>query len=298
MTGLTVATQGLTVRFRDTTALDAVTLDLGAGRIHGLLGRNGAGKTTLLSTLASMLPSTSGRVEVDGQDPFERESLMSRICVVREAGDVISDEKVAATLDLHDSVRPTFDRALAEQILDRYEVSTRSKPEALSRGQRSAVAVAIGLASRAPLTMFDEVHLGMDAPSRELFYELLLEQFAEHHGTVILSSHLIHEIEHLLETVTILDRGRVLLSAEADDIRARGMTITGRADLVTTATAGLEVIGVKDLGPTRQATVYGETGDSWAADARELGLEIGPVPLQDLFIHLTGERTHEKEPLR
>lgn len=152
------------------------------------------------------------------------------------------------------------------------------------------MAATIGLASRAPLTMFDEVHLGMDAPSRQLFTDLLLREFAEHPRTIIISSHLIQEIEHLLETVTVLHEGRLLLSAEAEDVRARGLTVTGRADVVDRAVAGLHVIGTRDLGPTREATIFGLTDQTWSTHAGELGLTLGPVPLQDLFIHLTQDR--------
>lgn len=291
MTALALHTTDLTLRYGATTALDAVDLRLGAGRIHGLLGRNGAGKTSLLSLAASLLQPTSGRLEVSGPsgggDPFEREALMEQICLIRESGDVVDDEKIEVTLEIAHLGRPTFDRPYAESILAEFGVSPKAKPGALSRGQRSALGAALGLAARAPLTMFDEVHLGMDAPSRQRFADLLIADFAAHPRTVILSTHLIEEVEPLLETVTILDRGRVLLSAEADDLRGRGWTLTGPVGAVDAAGAGLDVIGVRDLGPTRQVTVYGALDDARADTLQRQGLTVGAVGLQDLFIRLT-----------
>src|SRR5690606_18070107 len=124
-------------------------------------------KTTLLSVLASMRPPSHGTVRVDGEDPFENEALMERICLIRESGDLLMDEKVKVNLDWFELARPTFDRDYAERLLEDFRVGVKRKPQSLSRGQRSAVGVALGLATRAPVTMFDEVHLGMDAPSRQ-----------------------------------------------------------------------------------------------------------------------------------
>ena len=289
MTGYRVSTTDLGVRLGDTRALDDVTLDLAPGRIHGLLGRNGAGKTTLLSVLASLRPPTSGTIAVDGADPFEDEHRMARVCLIRESGDVLPTDRVSHTLDWTQRARPTFDRDYAERLLDMFEIDVTKRAHQLSRGQSSAVGVALGLASRAPLTMLDEVHLGMDAYARQRFYDELIADFAAHPRTIILSSHLITEIETLVETVTILHKGRVLLSEEADDVRARGVTLTGPAAAVDRATAGQHVIGTRELGPTRQATLFGELDDAVLARAEGEGVTVGPVPLQDLVIHLTGD---------
>lgn len=289
--GLPVTTRGLGLDYGSATALDGVDLDLAPGRIHGLLGRNAAGKTTLLSVLASLLPAGRGAVEIGGRDPFEDEERMAQVCLIRESGDVVVDEKLRWNLDLQELCRPGFDRAWADELLSVFGLDPKSKPGRLSRGKRSAFGAVLGLASRAPLTMFDEVHLGMDAPTRQRFTDLLLADFAEHPRTIILSSHLISEIEHLLETVTVLHHGRVLLSAEADDVRRRGLTVTGPAARVDALTAGLTVVNTRDLGPTRQATVFGETDPAVLAAAEREGLQIDAAPLQDLFIHLTEEES-------
>ncbi|MCK0111196.1 ABC transporter ATP-binding protein [Ornithinimicrobium sp. F0845] len=293
MTGYAVHTEALGLSYGRTPALTAITLDLAPGRIHGLLGRNGAGKTTLMSVLASLRRASEGTVRVDGQDPFENEPVMENVCLIRESGDLLTDEKLTTNLNFLEGARPRFDRAYAESLMEDFRLNPRKKPQALSRGQSSAFGAIVGLASRAPLTMFDEVHLGMDAPSRQRFYDELLREFAEHPRTIVLSSHLISEIEHMLETVTILHEGRLLLSGEADDLHSRGATLTGPTAVVDRHVAGLQVVGTRDLGPTRQATVFGELDESALAAATSEGLQVGAVPLQDLFIHLTDTQTEE-----
>lgn len=293
MTGYRVHTEDLAVSYGKSTALTGVSLDLAPDRIHGLLGRNGAGKTTLMSVLASLRRGT-GAVLVDGQDPFENESVMENVCLIRESGDLLLDEKLTTNLSFLEGARPHFDRGYAESLMEVFRLQPRKKPQALSRGQQSAFGAIVGLASRASLTMFDEVHLGMDAPSRQRFYDELLKEFAEHPRTIVLSSHLISEIEHMLETVTILHEGRLLLSGEADDLHSRGATLTGPAPVVDRLARDLQVVGTRDLGPTRQVTVFGDLDEAVLSAAESEGLQVGAVPLQDLFIHLTDTQPVEE----
>lgn len=291
MTGFSVEVRDLSVHFGDTRAVDHATLTIPAGSITGLLGRNGSGKTTLLSTLAALRRPTGGEVLVDGQDPYENEILMERICFVRESGDLMPEERITTNLAYVASARPTWDDEVAGRLLDVFEIRPRMKPRQLSRGARSALGVVVGVASRAPLTLLDEVYLGMDAPSRYRFYDLLLEDYVEHPRTIVLSSHLISELERLLEHVVILHEGRELLVGSADELRGRGLTLTGPAAHVDAAAAGLTVLSERHLGPTKQTTVLDTIDPARAAEMARAGVETGPVNLQDLFVHLTGRRS-------
>jgi ABC-2 type transport system ATP-binding protein len=150
------------------------------------------------------------------------------------------------------------------------------------------------VAARSPLTLLDEVYLGMDAPTRYAFYDELLADYIEHPRTIILSSHLIEEIERLFETALVLHEGRVLVNEDADTIRDRGASIIGPAVAVDEFVAGLVVTGVRELGTqqlgaTKQVSVFGTLDGVTRARARALGLEIGSVSLQDLFVHLTND---------
>lgn len=286
MNGFGVEVRDLTARYDTTVALDTVSFAIRPGVITGLLGRNGSGKTTALSLMAAFRRRSSGTLLVDGEDPWENERVMAGTCLVRESGDVANDQKLKDTLDFLGDRRPLFSRELADSLLDRFELDPLTRPDRLSRGKRSAFGVVVGLASRTPLTLLDEVHLGMDAPSRYAFYDALLADWVEHPRTIVLSSHLIGEIERLLEDVVVLDRGKVLTVSDAESLRSDGVTVTGSSDAVELFVAGRTVVARQQLGRTVQATVMGALPDD-AVRARHAGLELGPVALQDLFVHLT-----------
>ena len=281
-----VEVRDLSVRYGRSTALEGVSLRLEPGVIYGLLGRNGAGKTSLLSTIAAFQRASSGTVLVDGEDPYENARVMAGTCLVREGGD-FPEERVKGVLDFAARLRPLWDAELAARLVDRFELPLDKKVTQLSRGKRSALGVVVGLASRAPLTMFDEAYLGLDAPSRYAFYDALLADYTEHPRTIVLSSHLIEEVERLFERVIILDGGRVLVDEEAETLRSSGTTVTGPAAAVDEFTAPWRVVARKSLGPTVQATVVGDLPSDAPARASAAGLELGAVPLQDLFVHLT-----------
>ena len=279
--------RGLGVRFGDVTAVDDVSLSLRGGSIVGLLGRNGAGKSTLLATIAAFRRPTSGRVLVGGRDPYEDARLMAETCLIRTNGDLDDGLKVRDALDIAGSLRPRWDRAFAERLVERFRLPMRAKAGNLSHGMRSALAVSIGLASRAPVTMFDEPHLGMDAPSRYAFYDELLADYLVHPRTIVLSTHLIDEVADMLEDVVVLDRGRVLAHEPADDLRSRGSQVTGPADAVEELIDGLPVLSSRRLGGTRQVALVGDLDPGRLVTARAAGVDAAPLPLQDLFVHLT-----------
>ncbi|MHA7133676.1 ATP-binding cassette domain-containing protein [Oerskovia turbata] len=279
-------------RAEERPALDGLSLQIRPGTITGLLGRNGAGKTTALSLIAAMRRPDAGTVLVDGEDPFENAWAMAGTQLVRESGDVFAATKVSDSLGYYAEMREHWDADLAARLADQFEIDLRKAPEDLSRGKRSALGVVIGLASRAPLTIFDEVYLGMDAPSRYAFYDALVEDYTEHPRTIVLSSHLIDEVERLFEDVVIVDQGRVLLAESAEAVRSRGVSLTGTAGVVESFVEGRRVLARQRLGGTAQVTLFGTLDDAERREAAELGLEVGGVPLQDLFVHLTrGEQS-------
>ncbi|GAA4892649.1 ABC-2 type transport system ATP-binding protein [Stackebrandtia albiflava] len=284
---LSITADDLVLDYGDTRALDHLNLHLEGGRIYGLLGRNGSGKTSFASLAAAFRRPTSGEITVGGTAPFEAAEIVSQICLIREGGDVFESDRVSSVLRFAAAHRPYWSEERAGQLVERFRIPTRKRVTQLSRGMRSALGVTLGLASRAPVTLFDEVHLGMDAPSRYAFYEELLNDYLAHPRTVILSTHLIEEVSSLFEEVVILDRGGLVLHESADDMRERGAAVTGPSRDVEDFTSGMRVLGRQTLGATSQVTVFGGLDAEQRRQATSAGLEIGPVPLQDLFIHLT-----------
>ncbi|MGB3444584.1 MAG: ABC transporter ATP-binding protein [Actinophytocola sp.] len=279
---------GIGKRFGTVDALTDVSFSLSGNKIYGLLGRNGAGKTTLLSIMAGFERQISGTVLIDGEPVFENGAATTKLCLVRGEGDAaVASVTVGELLGYGARLREGWDAEYAAELLDTFELAPGKQAKELSQGKRCALGVTIGLASRAPVTIFDESYLGLDAPSRYAFYDALLADVLAHPRTVIISTHLIEEVAKLFEDVLILDHGKLLLHEEADTLRAAGSAVTGEAALVDSFTLGLEVLGERTLGRTKSAMVYGRLDDRRRAQAREIGVDLEPIALQDLFVHLT-----------
>ncbi len=287
---LGIEVRDLRLQYGDVAALDGLSFSLSGGKIYGLLGRNGSGKTSLLSILAAFRRKTSGTVHIGGQEPFENERVTAEVCLIRESGgDVYDNTRLEQLLRMAADLRPAFDHQYALKLADRFQLPMRKNVQSLSRGQRSALGAVMGLAANARLTMFDESYLGMDAPSRYAFYDELIANYTENPRTFIISTHLIEEVARLFEEVLIIHKGRLVLHDDVEAVRSRGVSVIGPAEVVDTFTAGLTVLNGQSLGRTKAVTVYGTLDDDQRRAAALAGLELGPVSLQDLFVHLTGQ---------
>lgn len=282
-----IEVQHLTKRYKETLALDDVSLAFEENTIYGLLGRNGAGKTTLMSILTAQNFATSGTARVFGADPYENAGVLQRICFVRESQKYPEDALPTHAFRMASLFFPNWDQGFADELVAAFELPLKTRIKKLSRGQLSAVGVIIGLASRAEITFFDEPYLGLDAVARQLFYDRLIEDYAEHPRTVILSSHLINEVSNLIERVVVIDGGRILLDEETDAVRSRAATIVGDAAAVEAFAAGREVIHRESLGHVTSVTVLGELTAADRVALQASGLDLAPVSLQQLIVRLT-----------
>jgi ABC-2 type transport system ATP-binding protein len=275
-----------TMRFREHTALDRVSTTIERDVITGLLGRNGAGKTTLMQLLTGHRVPTSGRVEVLGASPFENDRVLREICFIKEGQRYPDHFRVRDVLTASAMAFPDWDDEYARSLLADFDLPEKRAVKKLSRGMTSAVGIVLGLASRAPITLFDEPYLGLDAVARQLFYDRLLADYAEHPRTVVLSTHLIEEIASLLERVLLIDRGRVLLDADADSLRGSALTVTGPQDKVAAFTGGQEVLHRESLGGYSRAVVRLRDGLE-DDDAHAAGLATEPTNLQQLVVAMS-----------
>jgi ABC-2 type transport system ATP-binding protein len=287
MTAPVVEISNLMKRYRDTSALDDVSLTLQENTLYGLLGRNGAGKTTLMSILTAQNFETSGTVRVFGKHPYENASVLSRMCFIRESQKYPDGFRPRHAFQAAAMFFPNWDQQLCDQLIHDFELPQDRTIKKLSRGQTSAVGVIIGLASRAEITFFDEPYLGLDAVARQIFYDRLLAEYSEFPRTIVLSSHLIDEVANLLEHVIVLDHGRVVMDADADEIRGTAFTLIGPGALVEEFIGGREVIHRETIGSFASVTVEGPLSDLERREATELGLDVAPVSLQQLVVRRT-----------
>lgn len=286
-TGTAAQVRGIVRRYRSATALDGVTVSFEKDIIHGLLGRNGAGKTSLMSIVTGQDWPTEGHVEVFGQRPHENEQVLPRICFVREDQRYIDEAKAAHAFKAAAMAFPNWDWDFAEQLITDFNLPQQTRIKKMSKGQRSAVGVIIGLASRADITFFDEPYMGLDAVARQLFYDRLLQDYAEHPRTIVLSSHLIDEIAHLIESVVLIDAGKVLLNEPVEQLRDRAVTLVGRTDAVAEITGSREVLHRETMGRTVRTTVLGALNAEEQRRVTDLDIDVVPVSLQQLVVHLT-----------
>ncbi|MCB2413508.1 ABC transporter ATP-binding protein [Demequina sp. TTPB684] len=280
----------LTKRFGKVEAVSDVSFSFEREGIHGLLGRNGAGKTTLMKLMTGQEFATAGDVKIFGQSPVENAAVLDRVCFINEAQVYPEDFKGRHALTAASHFFGAWDDSFAARLVEDFAPPLGRPIKKMSRGQRSAIGVIIGLASRAELTYFDEPYAGLDAVARQMFYDHLLADYAERPRTVVLSTHLIDEASNLLERVVVVDDGTVLIDAEAEDLRSQAATLVGGADAVHAFAAGREVLGVQQVGGIASVTVAG-LDDAELRSARDAGLEVGPVSLQQLIVSRTGGRT-------
>ena len=278
---------GLTKRYRDTVAVDDVSFAIEKDTIYGLLGRNGAGKTTIMSILTAQNFATRGDVRILGENPYENARVLQRMCFVRESQKYPEDALPKHAFDTARLFFPNWDQQLAERLIDDFQLPVKTRIKKLSRGQLSAVGVIIGLASRAEITFFDEPYLGLDAVARQIFYDRLLEDYAEHPRTVILSSHLIDEVSNLIERVLVIDRGRIIMDETTDAVRDRATNIVGDTAAVEAFIAGREVIHRESLGRVSSATVLGALTAEDRDRLTATRLDVTPVSLQQLIVRVT-----------
>ncbi len=282
-----IEVKNLTKRYRDTTAVDDISFTIERDSIYGLLGRNGAGKTTVMSILTAQNFPTAGEVRVFGESPYENAAVLSRMCFVRESQKYPDDATPLHAFRIARLFYPHWDQALADKLIREFRLPVKTRIKKLSRGQLSAVGVIIGIAARAEVTFFDEPYLGLDAVARQIFYDRLLEDYAEHPRTIILSSHLIDEVSNLLEKVIVIDGGRIVMDEDTESVRGRAATVVGDSAAVGAFVAGREVIHRETLGRVTSATVIGELTAADRAELAASGLDVTPVSLQQLIVRQT-----------
>ncbi|MFS0614615.1 ABC transporter ATP-binding protein [Lederbergia ruris] len=279
--------QQLSMKYDDSKVIDDINLSIKEDKIYGLLGRNGAGKTTLMKLITAQIFSTNGELKVFGQHPYENQQVLEKICFIKESQKYPDNYRVRDVIEVSASLFENWDHDYAVSLVKEFDLPLKKRMKKLSRGMHSAVGIIIGLASRAPLTIFDEPYLGLDAVARKIFYDQLIEDFGNHPRTIILSTHLIDEVSNLLEHVIVIDRGKIIIDRDSEELRGLAYTVTGLAAQVKSFVKGKEVIQEERMGGTMTATLIGDEKSKGQSTAKQCGLEVSPVSLQQLIVYLT-----------
>ena len=284
-----IEARGLRKVFGTTVALDAVDLRVEEGRILGLIGPNGAGKTTALNAILGLTPY-QGQLRVLGRDPWaERDQLMRDVSFIADVAVLPRWMRVSQALDYVAGVHPRFDRAKAETLLAKTTIKHASKIRELSKGMVTQLHLALVMAIDARLLVLDEPTLGLDILFRKQFYDSLLNDYFDRSRTIVVSTHQVDELQHILTDLMFIDRGRIVLSCSMEEFESRYMEVTVNPDQLDAAGA---------LKPIHERQVFGRSillfdrGVNKNIDRQQLASlgEVRTPSIADLFVAVLGNQ--------
>ena len=279
-----IEAHGLRKAFGATIALDGVDLQVEEGRILGLIGPNGAGKTTALNAILGLIPY-QGHLKVLGRDPWtQRDRLMCDVCFISDVAVLPRWIKVSQAIDYVSGVHPRFDRAKAESFLARTTINRASKVRELSKGMVAQLHLALVMAIDAKLLVLDEPTLGLDILYRKQFYDSLLNDYFDRTRTILLTTHQVEEIEHVLTDVMFIHRGRIVFNRSIEEVESRYLEVSVRPEQLAAARA---------LKPMHERDMMGRSILLFDHVDRQQLASLGDVRtagLADLFVAVIGDQ--------
>ena len=240
--------RGLRKTFKTTVALDGVDLRVEQGRILGIVGPNGAGKTTVLKAILGLTPC-EGQLTVLGLDPWSsRDQLMRDVCFIADVAILPRWLRVSQSVDFVAGVHPRFDRAKAEGFLARTDIKRTSRVRDLSKGMVTQLQLALVMAIDARLLVLDEPTLGLDILFRQQFYDSLLNDYFDRSRTIIVTTHQVEEIQHVLTDLMFINRGRIVLESSMEEFESRYTEVQVLSEQLTPARALQPIFERQTLG--------------------------------------------------
>ncbi|TNC31441.1 ABC transporter ATP-binding protein [Mumia zhuanghuii] len=270
-------------------ALKDCTLELPTGRVVGLVGPNGAGKSTLLGLAAGMLVPTAGRIEVLDEGPSSGAEHQARVGYVSQDAPTYRGMSVADHLRIGSHLNPRWDDALVRDRIDRLGIDLRRRTGSLSGGQRAQIALTMAIGKRPELLILDEPVAALDPLARREFMQDLMEAVAEQDLTVVLSSHLVSDLERACDYVVVLVHSEVRVAGDLDDLLASHRRMTGARRPSDAGPAGHHVVTASHT--DRQSTFIVRTG----GPAVDPSWDVTPLGLEDLVLaYLRGDASYER----
>ena len=277
-----IEARGLRKTFGTTVALDGLDLQIEEGRIVGLIGPNGAGKSTALNAILGLIPY-EGELKVLGRDPWiERDQLMRDVSFIADVAVLPRWVRVSHLLEYVAGVHPRFDRAKAESFLARTTITRDRKVRDLSKGMVTQLHLALVMAIDARLLVLDEPTLGLDILYRKQFYDTLLNDYFDHSRTIVVTTHQVEEVQHILTDLMFLNRGRVVLDCSMDAFEQRYCEVMTLPEHAEAARA---------LGPIQERQVFGRSimlFDGVGRDRLDPLGEVRTPSIADLFVAVMG----------
>ena len=285
-----IEARGLRKVFGTTVALDSIDLRVEEGRILGLIGPNGAGMTTALNAILGLIPY-EGQLRVLGRDPWvERERLMTDVSFIADVAVLPRWIRASEAIDYVAGVHPRFDRVKAEGFLAKTSIQPSSKVRELSKGMVAQLHLALVMAIDARLLVLDEPTLGLDILYRKQFYETLLNDYYDRSRTIIVTTHQVEEIQHVITDLMFIDRGHIVFACNMEEFESRYAEVVVKPDRLEAARA---------LRPMHERLVLGRSILLFdRVDHQQLAAlgEVRTPSIADLFVAVIGNRNRLPQP--
>lgn len=292
---IAIEVKNLNHNFKDKIICDNMNINFEKDKIYGLLGKNGVGKSTLINIITNQLLCKSGDIKIFGKSAKEDISVLDDICVVREKEFFDNQYKVKDIFRAYSYFYKNYDYELQDKLCEMFEIKQKLAYKKLSRGMKTLVSNIIGICSNAPITIFDEPTIGLDAVNRQEFYNILLDSYMHNNRTIIISTHLINEVEELLEKVVIIKNGEVKVDDYIDEVRNKSYYISGRKEDLSRLSILKSEKPVKAFGNNMTYSYYGDLSEEDLILIEDLNIDIDKMSIQDLFINMNkkGENLYE-----
>jgi ABC-2 type transport system ATP-binding protein len=287
-----IEARGLRKVFGTTVALDSVNLHVEEGRILGLVGPNGAGKSTALNAILG-LTQYQGELRVLGRDPWtERDQLMCDVCFIADVAVLPRWMRVSQALEYVAGVHPRFDRAKAEGFLAKTDIRRASKIRELSKGMVTQLHLALVMAIDAKLLVLDEPTLGLDLLYRKQFYDSLLNDYFDRTRTILVTTHQVEDVQHVLTDLMFINRGRIVLNCSMDEFESRFLEVIVNPERVTAARAFKPIHDRQALG---RSILLFDRGVDQKLDRQQLAAlgDVRTPSIADLFVAVMGDHARE-----
>jgi len=280
-----IEARGLRKAFGTTIALDGVDLHVEDGRILGMIGPNGAGKTTALNAILGLTPY-QGQLRVLGRDPWtERDLLMRDVCFIADVAVLPRWIKVSHLLDYMSAVHPRFERRRAEAFLAKTSIAQNRRVKHLSKGMVAQLHLALVMAIDAKLLVLDEPTLGLDILFRKQFYDSLLNDYFDGNRTIVVTTHQVEELQHILTDLMFMDRGQIVVNCSMEEFESRYAEVTVHPEQIAAARA---------LKPIHERQVFGRSILTFDRVERGRLLQLGEVhtpSISDVFVAVMSNHT-------
>lgn len=263
--------------------------------IIGLWGRNGSGKTTLMKLLAGLEKPGEGIVRVNGVEPYNNSEAMNHVTFMQEDHPYSDLWNLNNVLNFGRDFNRNWDGALADELIDLFGLPRNKKIRTFSKGMKTMVSIVMGLASKSPVTIFDEPSNGLDAHMRKQFYDVLLDSYDEHPRLILLSSHHIEEVEPLCEKIAIINNNTLMHYEETDALKNKGLYLSGSVEAVRSVTGEARMLEERKLGKQLNVMIDAPMSSGLKHRAKQAGVMVEKAPFQDYLVNLTKKETEMNE---